>query len=190
MRQILFGALSIAGLVVALFISPTASAQVANDHLIIPGERVGPISLGMSTQDLYKALGEPTQSVTGNDGTWASYSWQDLTVQTDLPSGKVSHISVSGPSYSIDNNLRVGASELALRANLPNPQSTTAQTPESKLFCYAAGLAVRARADPNYSEKIESMTVRSPGCSATGSYVCFHFEGGVTHLDRKCTREN
>lgn len=171
-----------------IFLPAATYAQPQNDHLIVAGSRVGPISLGMSTQELYKAMGEPTESVTGNDGTWASYSWEDLRVWTDLPSGQVSRILVGGPSYSIDHGLTIGASELAMRAYLPNPQSTTAQTPQTKHFCYAPGLGIDARADETSSEKVAAIIVQASGCGSTGNFVCFHSEGGMTHLDRQCRR--
>ena len=143
----------------------------------------------MTTQDLYRTLGEPSQSVTGNNGRWASYSWPGLTAYLDLPAGKVSTIIASSALYALSGGIKVGSSELALSANYPNPASTKVNNPMSKSFCYASGMGVDLQADANYSEKVSAIHVWSPGCSLSGTYVCFESVGGRIHPLRECRRQ-
>src|SRR6266498_1128743 len=46
-----------------------------SDHLIIPGVRIGPVFLGMTERELYQKLGNPSNTVRGNDGKWVRYSF-------------------------------------------------------------------------------------------------------------------
>jgi len=42
----------------------TAELLAVNDNLIVPGQRIGPVFLGMTEQQLYHKLGEPTSTLT------------------------------------------------------------------------------------------------------------------------------
>ncbi len=163
----------------------SAFAEGPNDHVIVPGQRIGPMSLNMSTADLYHAMGEPKNSVTANNGTWASYEWDGVMVWTDLPAGKVTAVLASAPQYSMKDGITIGSSELALRVNRPSPVWTKATTPATKEYCYDDGLNIGTT-----DGKVSFIKVWSPGCGKmSGNYVCFKFEGGVTHLLSQCERE-
>lgn len=57
-------------------------AMAASDHLIIPGERIGPIRLGMGMDEVLETLGRPDSMQTTRD----SYHWHypDLNMQIDF----------------------------------------------------------------------------------------------------------
>jgi hypothetical protein len=60
-------------------------AMAASDHLIIPGERIGPIRLGMGMDQVLETLGRPDSTQTTRD----SYHWHysDLNMQLDFDLG-------------------------------------------------------------------------------------------------------
>jgi hypothetical protein len=47
-------------LLVVTLHSPIAQAQTPNDHLIVPRERIGPLTLGMSAAELAQTMGNPS----------------------------------------------------------------------------------------------------------------------------------
>ncbi len=93
--------------------------MATNDNFIVPGQRIGRVFLGMSTVQLYRAMGEPKESTTFNDGS-SGYSWKDLWVVADR-TGKVVWTQAQGPRYSLADGLTVGASLLAFQAQLLIP---------------------------------------------------------------------
>jgi hypothetical protein len=59
--------------------------MAASDHLIVPGERIGPIRLGMGMDQVLETLGRPDSTHTTRD----SYHWHysDLNMQLDFDLG-------------------------------------------------------------------------------------------------------
>jgi hypothetical protein len=53
-------------------------ALATSDHLIVPGERIGPIRLGMSTQEVLATLGPPDEKkdlIKADNGTVLTVEW-------------------------------------------------------------------------------------------------------------------
>src|SRR6266480_3999436 len=69
-----------------------------NDNLIVPGDRVGPVFLGMTEADLFKKLGDPSKTVRGDSGEWIWYTWGELQVEVTPSIHKVLVI-WAGKSY-------------------------------------------------------------------------------------------
>lgn len=118
--------LSILYLAAVVLLSPFAalnaqsrSSTEGSDHLIVPGVRIGPIFIGMTETQLYKTLGNPSETVRGNDGTWISYMYNDLglTAQANPATHKVNMIAIAGENspYSTREGIRVGSSELQIQ---------------------------------------------------------------------------
>lgn len=91
----------------------------ASDHLIVPGERIGPIFIGMTETQLYQRLGDPSETVRGNDGTWIEYDYNNLglSIYADPATHKVYTIGTQGDNspYSTREGIRVGSSELQVQ---------------------------------------------------------------------------
>ena len=51
---------------------PLARAQAQNDHLIVPWQRIGPMSVGMSAADLIHSMGPP---ISRQPGEVVTYKW-------------------------------------------------------------------------------------------------------------------
>jgi hypothetical protein len=108
----------------ALFVglqSTTAAAK--NDNLIVPGVRIGPVSLGMSDADLYKMLGDPTQTMTeGVDmGRAIQYVFPKLSIVVSKATHRVTQVTTLDPGYSTADGIKVGSSGLAVSTKLGIP---------------------------------------------------------------------
>lgn len=130
------------------------------DTVIVAGQRIGPVSLGMPLQDLYAAMGDPLATVPQGRNT--SYVFRNLGATVNNQDGKVHEISASGP-YTTDKGLHEGSSELAVKALYPDASvifaDTTAPEYRIKTYCRLSGLRIGVM-----KERVTSISVRSPGC--------------------------
>ena len=98
-------------------------ARAENDHRIVPWQRVGPITLGMSAEDVIRVLGQPTQSNQARSTT--TYYWKDdLSVTTLIDSSYVTQICALSSDYVTTQGLRPGMSETSVGALMGEPQSS------------------------------------------------------------------
>jgi hypothetical protein len=118
MRSILLGFLIGFGLA-----GPATPAPAPRDTLIVPGERVGPLALGMTATDLAGAVGTPPQAL--QQGKDTVYSWGDVTAQISEGASGVDVITVNDPRYETSNHIRVGLASLAATAVLGQPAKRT-----------------------------------------------------------------
>jgi hypothetical protein len=118
MRSIALGFLL--GLALA---GPVTAAPAPRDTLIVPGERVGPIALGMNPMELAGAVGTPPQTL--QQGKDTVFSWGDVTAQISDGATGVDVITVNDPRYETANHIRVGLASLAATAVLGQPAKRT-----------------------------------------------------------------
>jgi hypothetical protein len=104
-------------LVVALH-SPSAQAQTLNDHLIVPRERIGPMSLGMSATELAQTMGSPSSR---RPGEVDLYSWRDLTATVTKNGLWATQICTFNPTYVTAEGLHVGSTDVAVVGALGKP---------------------------------------------------------------------
>lgn len=114
----LLSALLAAGLAAA----PQAFAQT-RDYIIVPGERVGPIELGMSEMQLLMAVGSPDTMLM--QGTDTLYSWGTLTARIGKASGGVEEITLNDPGYQTQGRVHVGSADLAVTSMMGQPTKRT-----------------------------------------------------------------
>jgi len=163
-------------LILAAVAVTTVSAQVANDRQIVPGARVGPVSLGMTAADLYRTMGEPKSTMAFDDGGF-KYEWNEIVVLSDK-GGHVAFISPTTGGYSLSPGLHIGSSELALQAQRPAPAWVQAQLPLHNRYCYDDGLGV-----DTYQGSVTGITVWSRGCNGPrGHFTCFTQRGNMTYV--------
>ncbi len=111
-------------LVFLIGVSGAASAATApRDTVIIPGERVGPIALGMNAAELEASVGVP--GTMRKEGTDTVYAWGEVSAQIGGKSGVVDLITVNDERYETADHLRVGLSALAVVVVLGQPQNVT-----------------------------------------------------------------
>jgi hypothetical protein len=139
------------------------------DNAIVFGQRIGPVSLGMSEAQLVSTVGEPSSSVdykgfrsSGPSRRGLVYSKLGLSVV--LEDGTVVRISPSDNRYSTASGIRVTA---PLPANAAAGASTHERSGVTS-YCFDGNAAITVRSKP------EANT--SPGC-AVGA-VCDIVVGG------------
>lgn len=98
-----------------------AAAQTHNDNLIVPGVRIGPVSLGMSEANLYKTLGDPTSTQINNAAQVINYNYPGLGVSVDRVAHKVTQVTSLDQKYSTAEGIKVGSSGLAVSAKIGIP---------------------------------------------------------------------
>ena len=138
------------------------------DRFIIPGDRVGPVSLRMPLRQLITAMGEPVSSTTSRipGGRPALlYRYADPEASTEgailvlvrehdqtVYSIRIDRIE----SYQTREGVRFGSSEALVRASLGKPQSVQRLDADApRTYCYLNGLAVQMDEAGN----VESITV-------------------------------
>src|SRR5258708_6487397 len=83
---------------------------------LIPGERVGPLALGMTQAQLAAAMGGPGEVL--HQGGATTYSWGQVAAEIGDNSPGVELITVNDPRYETPGHIRVGLAALAAAAVL------------------------------------------------------------------------
>jgi hypothetical protein len=125
-----FACRCLAGVAAALFVAGCAGAGIkatdphlagnrdmSYDHLIVPGERIGPVRMGASVSSVVQHLGEPdwvkrflADEVTyGYEDECISFTWEDSGVEPEIESGWRG-INVTCDKWKTADGLRVGSS--------------------------------------------------------------------------------
>lgn len=124
------------------------AAKAKQDTQIVPGQRIGRITVGMAHGNLRQILGEPSE--TYNIGTWwRNYSWSTgLRISIKMSLDAVDSVQVSSPAtqYRTAEGLAVGSSESEIRSRLGVPdRSGRIKNENGNLYCYRSGLRLIAR---------------------------------------------
>jgi hypothetical protein len=99
-----------------------ASLRAADDHLIVPGTRIGPFKLGMTDQELFQ-VGTPSGTRT-IAGTWSTYWFNDRVVYVNLQSRRVERVFTESRSDRTSSGVGVGSSLEDLFRALGPPDET------------------------------------------------------------------
>ena len=139
-----------------------AHMAIPSDNLIVPGDRVGPVFLGMLDTDLYKRMGEPNRSFTYQEGETAGttvYTYGGLSVYV-FPDHRVRYVYI-GSGYRTQEGAALGTSQLALRAELGEPAWTVLFHPDIGQWknCYDKGLVITLT-----NGAVDGLVVVPPGC--------------------------
>jgi hypothetical protein len=102
--------------------SQSRTSTRGSDHLIVAGQRIGSVAIGMTAAQLFDLMGDPTDTLPYTDGH--SYSWGDnangrvLTAWVLTKSQRVVSCLTTNPQFVTPEGIHVGDSELALEAKL------------------------------------------------------------------------
>ena len=148
---------------------PTAAEVPIRDKFVIPGERAGPILLGMSLRKLVEVVGEPISSTaaripSGRSALLYRYADPDaspdgamlvIVRETDQTVYSIQLDRIE--SFQTREGVRYGSSEALVRASFGRPQSIqeSGAGEIARAYCYLSGLAVRL----NATGHVESLTV-------------------------------
>ena len=122
-------------LAVAFTICMPPSATALGDNLLVPGGRIGTVTIGMSEQRLYKLLGAPKSTFVQPDGS-ISYQFETSSQQLYVITyqGRVYRVGTKDKSFRTKEGVRVGASVLEVRARLGQPTCQANILPSSPLL--------------------------------------------------------
>jgi hypothetical protein len=102
---------------------PVRAAPATSDNLIVPGERVGAIALGMNQTQLAAAMGGPGEVL--HQGAATTYSWGQVAAEIGDNSPGVDLITVNDPRYDTPGHVHVGLAAVAVPAVLGQPNKKT-----------------------------------------------------------------
>ena len=114
---------------------PIPAAQPVFDSQIVPGQRIGPVALGMSSTQLLQAAGSPATSNHVGDVTAARFS-NGIDVNVRDGDSRVTSVSTTESRYATPDGLRVGVSELEVRARRGAPAGVLDEQGMDRYLCY------------------------------------------------------
>ncbi len=108
-----------------------------NDNLIVPGQRIGKVAVGMPARQLVNAAGSPKDSSRLGKGFVSDFGDGLVAVVNDGDL-KVVTIGTSDPWYATPEGIRAGSSELEVVARLGKAQAVSEDRgkPNIKTYCY------------------------------------------------------
>jgi hypothetical protein len=113
--------LGIVVLLTQISCSSDPSFQVADDHLIVPGERIGPFKLGMTDQELFQVGIPRTTEPLGNE---VIYYFGDWVVSVSHESRQVDEVTTWSDSDRTSSAVGVGSTLQDLFRVLGPPDKT------------------------------------------------------------------
>lgn len=100
---------------------PTPPEQPIHDTLIVPGKRIGPVSLGMTASQLFQTMGSPISSFQYDDGR-SDNTFSGEIIATVHNNNKVCKVRTYSSRYATEKGLKVGSSALEVRAVMGSPR--------------------------------------------------------------------
>src|SRR5215831_12744563 len=146
--------------------APQSSAKIPsnNDHLIVPGQRIGQVSLGMSVQQLIATLGTPVKSEPYGGGNRSNNSFS-IGLDVDVSGTAVDGIFARNSTYKTAEGVGLGMSDLEVRALLGAPDKHALYGGYDFRTCYKSGLHLMfGRSSDTQSMSLTSILVSAPGC--------------------------
>jgi hypothetical protein len=114
----------LAALLMTIAVSgPVMAAPATSDNLIVPGERVGQIALGMTQAQLAAAMGSPGDVL--HQGSATTYSWGQVAAEIGDNSPGVDLITVNDLRYDTPGHVHIGLAAVAAAAVLGQPNKKT-----------------------------------------------------------------
>ena len=140
---------------------PAPPATPIRDNLIVAGQRIGPISLGMTAAQLLQAVGEPDKvsNYTAGADHRMMHTLMFGSFEVHMPTlnpQRVTSIRTTDPSYATAQGLRVGSSTLSFSGAL----GPAAMIRAANDWCYASGLEALFDNDG----RATAVIVQTPGC--------------------------
>jgi len=126
--------------------TPEPVLPAIRDSQVVPGVRIGPLSVGMTASQLLEVMGAPNSENTTNYGH--QYWWNDLSATVYARDGLVHWVSDNSQGrYRLNNGIRQNSTLLEVRAQLPQPDHVDHYrgSPPWESWCYDSGLELRVQ---------------------------------------------
>jgi len=149
--------------------APLPGCATANDTLIVPGCRIGPIAVGMTEADLLRAIGSPERSspLGSHQGVSVTiYEYEGRGLRAWVRGDRVNEVWTSDARYATEKGVKVGSSELELRVALGQPSwsrpfSYAVRGNNSVGYCYPSRLYVFVMAEGPRAGKVDHFRLNS-----------------------------
>ncbi|HSN18352.1 MAG TPA: hypothetical protein VLV87_09075 [Gammaproteobacteria bacterium] len=142
--------------------APPATEPTFNDYVIVPGVRIGSVSIGMTGKQLLDVMGSPQSALNYSDGAAYHYPGNFGVVLVNATQ-QVVRVTASESSYQTQEGLKTGQTDLEMRTILGNPDETinvgNDQSPYYRNCYDKKGIAVYV----DWNGKIASISVFNPG---------------------------
>lgn len=147
---------------------PPPTTPPVQDHLVVPGKRVGPISIGMTQDQLFAAMGLPADSYQypnsvghvyerHNNDDQSFYNGLEVSVRKSASQVQSVQIGKFNSGYATAEGVTVGTAERKVRELLGPPLQVRLKTAHTHdTYCYP-GLVVAFREG-------EVINLSIPGC--------------------------
>jgi hypothetical protein len=136
--------------------------SVVMDNTIVPGKRIGPVSVGMAVSQLYDVMGEPTKTQKGRDTE--RYVFEGLEVVVDDADESVSTVTTASAEYATADGLKVGLTLLAVKAKLAKlPGQLLIREEGDTTTYFTAGMVVLVSGG-----QVKSITIRPVAGASSG----------------------
>jgi hypothetical protein len=130
-------------LAAALFaLCATAASAQSSDNLIVPGQRIGRITIGMPVAEVYAVLGAPTKTFKLESQT--QYLYSDVNVIIEDSTQQVGLAGAVSSKYKTREGVGIGSADIEVRAKLGN-FSTVKQIPNGAAYCYQSAMFIVTR---------------------------------------------
>lgn len=104
------------------YVLPGPPEEPIHDTLIVPGKRIGPLSLGMNAGQLLKTMGSPISTRRLADSNIYIFSGE-ITAIVLTDNNKVIKVSTRNSRYATSEGLRAGTDDLNVRAVMGAPST-------------------------------------------------------------------
>jgi hypothetical protein len=132
------------------------AAKAELDDLIVPGSRVGPVSLGMSEAALRQLMGQPLETYETEDNRM--FEFKQLSVVVPKNTRRVELVIVPASHYATLLGATVGDSEARIQELYGEPARKTSRG-QQVTRCYSNGIVFNIENDV-----VDNIVVRTPGC--------------------------
>jgi hypothetical protein len=120
----------------------------------VPGQRVGPVTIGIDAGELYRRMGNPVSSSS------YCYTFASLAACMVPATNRVGNVTARDTKYVTREGIRIGSAMLEVQAKLGPPTRSYFQ---GEQLCYAQGLFIY----PDQNGFVKSIGVSSaPTCEA------------------------
>jgi hypothetical protein len=118
---------------------PYVSPPASNDHVVVPGQRMGNLTLGMTAQQVLDILGPP-QPIPWTAGVM-EYRWPRVSVFLRGSDQRVIELHFSDVAYRIDGGLTFDSTRRQVVATLGRPNLIW-HAFDNEVYWYQSGLAM------------------------------------------------
>jgi hypothetical protein len=139
---------------------PQPPAEPIRDTAIVPGVRIGPFALGMTSKQLAAAMGTPDEE--RDNGEWLVWGSVSVKVDVNDPERRVVRVSLRDESYATADGVRLGETAFIVRTKLgvPSKPDHPGNPPGISTLDYCrVGIVVETQ-----NSKVYVISVFPPGC--------------------------